>query len=89
MTPFVVTWLILGIVTASLALYRKFVSLKEDDYLHLSPGGEPLVDKQAALAHKMDVIDKWGETLTVITVVFGIVLAGIYLYQAWLASAPA
>ena len=85
-TTFVVIWFVLGIVTAALALYRKLVSQKEEDYIHLGPGQERMISEQTALAKKMDVIDRWGKTLTAITVVFGLVLAGGYLYQAWIES---
>ena len=85
-TPFVGIWFIFGIVTAGLALYRKLVSKKEDNSIHFSPRGEPLVASQVALGRKLELIDKWGETLTVIVVVWGLVLAAIYLYNAWLAS---
>jgi hypothetical protein len=38
------------------------------------------------VAQKLDQIDKWGKTLTVITAVFGIVLVGIYVYQSWVSG---
>jgi len=39
--------------------------------------------QQATLAHKLAVIDIWGKTLTVIAIVYGLVLVGLYLYQIW------
>ena len=86
-TPYVVFWLILGFATLGLALYRKLISLKEEDYLHLAPGEEKLILKQEALAHRLNVVDRWGETLTVVTLVFGLILAGAYMYQEWLSRA--
>jgi hypothetical protein len=74
---------VFGIATLLLALYRKILSLKEDDLVHVAPGEERLIPNQIEMAHKMDVIDRWGKTLTVITVALGLVLAGGYLYQAW------
>ena len=85
-TPYVIFWFVLGIATAVLALYRKWISLKEEDYIHLGPGQDELISKQSALARRMDVVDRWGETLTVVTIVFGLILAGVYLYQAWAMS---
>jgi len=83
MTPLLVLWCALAVVTAGLALYRKFVSNKEDDMVHIAAGEEKLIPKQVELAHKMDAIDKWGKTLTVATAVFGLLLAAAYLYRGW------
>jgi hypothetical protein len=82
MTAFVIFWAILGVATLALALYRKFVSMSEDDYVHLSAGEERLIPQQVATFKKIGVIDKWGITMTVVTLVLGLALAALYLYQA-------
>jgi len=81
MTAFVIFWTILGVATLALALYRKFVTMREDDYVHLSAGEERLIPQQVATFKKIGVIDKWGITMTIVTVVFGLALAALYLYQ--------
>lgn len=65
----------------ALALYRKFVSMREDDYLHLSAGEERLIPQQVATFRKIGAIDRWGVTMTIVTVVLGLALAALYLYQ--------
>lgn len=82
MTAFVIFWTILGLATLALALYRKFVSMGEDDYLHLSAGEERLIPQQIATFHKIGTIDRWGVSMTIVTVVLGLALAALYLYQA-------
>lgn len=82
MTTFVIFWAILGVATLALALYRKFVTMREDDYLHLSAGEERLIPQQVATFHTIGVIDKWGITMTIVTVILGLALAAMYLYQA-------
>jgi len=82
MTTFVIFWAILGLATLALALYRKFVSMREDDYLHLSAGEERYIPQQVATFHKIGVIDRWGISLTIVTVILGLALAALYLYQA-------
>ena len=84
MTPFVIFWAILGIGTLGLAVYRKFVSMREDDYLHLSAGEERYIPQQVATFRKLETIDRWGVSLTVVTLVVGLALASIYLYEAWM-----
>ena len=82
MTTFVIFWAILGVATLALALYRKFVSMREDDYVHLSAGEEHLIPQQVATFKKIGAIDRWGITMTIVTVVLGLALAALYLYQA-------
>jgi hypothetical protein len=84
MTPLFIVWFTIGLATAGLALYRKLLSMREEDVIHLAAGEERLIPQQAELAHKLDVIDVWGKGLTAVTVGVGLVLAAIYLYNAWL-----
>jgi len=82
--PFAVLWLALALVVLGLIAYRKIVSSQEDETIHLGSGSEAVPAHQAAIAHKLDVIDKWGKLLTVITVVYGVLLLAVYTYQIWL-----
>jgi len=82
MTTFVIFWAILGIATLALALYRKFVTMREDDYVHLAAGEERLIPQQVATFKKIGAIDRWGITMTIVTVVLVLALAALYLYQA-------
>jgi hypothetical protein len=84
LTPAVVIWVILAVVTLGLALYRKLISASEEDLIHLGPGEERHIPEQIALEGRLKAIDRWGKILTVITVVVGLVMAAIYLYQAFL-----
>ncbi|HTC88946.1 MAG TPA: hypothetical protein VK686_11650 [Bryobacteraceae bacterium] len=84
LTPVVVVWVLLAIATLGLALYRKLISAKEEDLIHLGPGEGRYIPEQLALAGKLKVVDSWGKTLTVITVAVGLAMAAVYLYQAFL-----
>lgn len=83
MTSLVIVWFIIGLATAGLALYRKVLSMREEDLIHLGPGEERLIPQQTAMARRMDTIDAWGKSLTIATVAMGLVLAAVYLYGAW------
>jgi hypothetical protein len=85
-TPFVILWSILALAVLGLALYRKLVANHEDDLIHVGPGEERLIPQQVQMAGKLDAIDHWGKTLTVITAVSGLLIAAAFLYQAWEAS---
>ncbi|MFN7925444.1 MAG: hypothetical protein U0Q16_35420 [Bryobacteraceae bacterium] len=84
--PFVATWAALAVVVLALAAYRQFVSYNEDDSVHLADKEGALVQQQATLAARLGWIDRWGKMLTAFEVVFGLVLASVYLYQVYLTS---
>lgn len=81
-TPYLIAWICLGVATLGLALYRKFLTMKEDDYIHPEPWRAGEVARQEVAAQKFHAIDRYGETLTVVTVATGLALAIAYLYAA-------
>ena len=79
--PFAVVWALLAIVVVALIVYRKMVSSKEEETLHLADATE--ANHQAVIANKLEWIDKWGKLLTVIAVLYGVLLAAAYTYHVW------
>jgi hypothetical protein len=86
MTSFVVFEIAVGIVTIALALYRKALSMHEETLIHLGPGEEKQIVEQAGLARRLSRIDRWGETMTVLTAAGGVLLAVAYIVRAWESS---
>jgi hypothetical protein len=85
--PYIVLWSVLAVAVLGLALYRKLLTIHGDDELiHLAPGEEKLIPQQVALGNKLDFVDRWGKTLTISTAAFGLVIAAVFLFQAWQAS---
>jgi hypothetical protein len=83
--PFIIVWVILAVAVIALALMRRTVASHEDDIVHLS-GGEAAAkaaQHQIAVAQKLDKIDKWGKTLTIVLAATGILLAGWYGWAAF------
>lgn len=83
--PHMVVLGILALIVGGLAIYRRTIAEKEDDTLHLSGSGEN-VKEQVATAAKLNSIDKWGKLLTLALVIYGLVIAGLYVYEMWEAS---
>ena len=82
LVPYVSGWIVLALVVLGLALYRKFVSAHEEDrYVHIAEGEAKLIPHQIEANHKIATIDRWGEILTVFTLVGGLALACIYVCQ--------
>jgi len=79
-----VIWAVLATIVVGLALTRKFAAREEDDSLHV---GQAAVNaRQLAVAHTLDVIDKWGKLMTTIVGIYGLGLLAAYVYQSWVAS---
>ena len=79
--PFLALWVVLAVGVIVMIAWRKVVARQEDETLHVMDVGA--VSHQVDIAHKLDVIDKWGKIVTAITVVYGLVLGALYLYQSW------
>ena len=84
--PFTVLWMLMAVVVVGLILYRKWVAKDEEDSLHVMDNEVGMVAQQQVTAQKLEIIDHWGKTLTVIVLVYGLVVGSVYLYQAWIAS---
>ncbi len=83
LTPFVVGWICLGIATGLLAAYRQFLGMHEDENIHIEEWEKPAMVRQLAEAHRIELIDKWGQGLTILTVIAGVILGAFYLYWGW------
>jgi hypothetical protein len=80
--------LILILVVISLAAWRFSLAKQEDDSVHLVHGTGN-VSRQAAVVRRLEVIDKWGKLITVVTVVYLIIIGAIYLYRYWVSTSAA
>jgi hypothetical protein len=76
-----VVWAVLATAVAVLIIARKVAARDEDDIVHVN--AVQANNKQTAIAHTLDVIDRWGVTLTVIVLVYGLALLGVFLYNSW------
>lgn len=79
--PFLALWILMAIGVVVMVAWRKVVGRQDDETIHVMDVGA--VSHQVDVAHKLDVIDKWGKLLTIITVVYGLVLGALYMYQSW------
>ncbi len=83
LVPFFVIWSALALTVLGLAIYRKLMTTHENEIVHLAEGEAKMIPQQTALAHKLDAIDRWGKPLTVLTLVFGLLIAAAEVYNVW------
>ena len=82
-TFLVVIWSAMALLVLLTAAYRKYVARGEDNLLHLHNGDASLVQHQAEVARRIEVIDRVGQFSTVVVAVGGLMIAAAYLYQVW------
>jgi len=80
LTPFVVLGVLLVMTVIAMIIWRKVVASAEDDALHVLDARAHITD-QLTVAQRLEWIDKWGKTLTVITVVYVIIVGSLVVYQ--------
>lgn len=80
--PYIAVWVILGIVVIVLAVSHMRLAKREDASLHVLES-EREAEQQKEMTKKIAKIDWWGQVLTVVVVLYGIILACIYFYQSW------
>lgn len=74
--------ILLVLATCAMAAYRKFVTREEDDLVHLGEGSMQHAAKQEALAKTLNQLDKVTKILVAVTVLYGLGLGAILIYQA-------
>ena len=83
-TVLISLWAVMACGVLGLAGYRMLLSRNEDDSVHLNDREAGMISQQITAAHQLEVLDKWGKIATVAVVACGFLLAGFYLYFAWL-----
>ena len=84
--PFAVLFAVMALAVIALIVVRKRISSGEDDTLHVMEGDAAMIPHQQEIAHKLEVIDRWGKSLTVLTVVYGLAIGALWVYQGWVTA---
>jgi len=80
--PFLILWCVMAAIVLALIIWRKTVSSHEDTVVHVMSDA-PALSEQVNVAHKLETIDKWGKMITGVTVIYGLALGGLYIWQTW------
>jgi hypothetical protein len=82
LTLFEILFAVTGIVTAGLAVYRKWgLAMHEDAFVHIDEAEGRLIPQQVAIIKKIHSVDVAGKSLTILTAVLGVLLVVVWGYQ--------
>ncbi len=84
--PFAILWGALALTVLTLIVIRKRIAAGEDDTIHVMEGDARQIPHQLEIAHKLEVVDKWGKLLTIVAVASGLVLGVLWAIQSWIAA---
>jgi hypothetical protein len=76
-------WSGLLLATVAVSVLRWNAGQKEDDHLHMLDDAK-LISAQIATAHRLDVLDRWMRVLLVLTLLLGLAVGALHLYNVWL-----
>jgi len=74
-------WIALAAVAIATWILGMIASYREDDTVHLAAGEENEIQRQVKNESRMKVIERWRMVLSLSTVVGGMFVLGIYIYQ--------
>ena len=81
-----VIWAVLFVVILVLLMYRRRLTIREDDTVHIMAGEEKISAEQARLARKLTLVDRWGKIFTAVLVLSALVVGAIYVYLQFTSS---
>ena len=76
-------WICVATLAIGTWVWAMIASYREDDTVHLAAGEEGEITKQANNDQRMKMIERWRMMLSVSTVVGGLLVLGIYIYQGF------
>lgn len=83
LTPFLILGALLTLSVIAMIIWRQVVARTEDDCLHVLSDSSA-VPHQLEVDTKLNMIDKWGKLLTIVTVIYLIVVGSLFVYQQWI-----
>ena len=72
--------------TLTLLAYRAKLTYYEDTSIHMDIAQSSLTDHQRTVARRLEWIDRFGPILTAIVLLYGLVLASVYIYVPWVSA---
>ena len=81
MTVLTFIWIVIAALAITTWVWGMIASYREDDTVHLAAGEEAEIDKQVQNDRRMKAIVRWRTPLSLSTVIGGVLVLGLYIYQ--------
>jgi hypothetical protein len=78
MTIYIAIWTALALIVLGMAIYRNLLGIHEPT-LHVSGAAGAQMPREMQQFKIEDWVERWGQRLTILVVLYGFVLANIYL----------
>ncbi len=75
---------VLAVAVIVLFVRRRQIAGAEDDVIHVQEAEAGMINQQQAIARKLEAVDRWGKVFTLLLVLYGLFLAGLYVYNQWM-----
>jgi hypothetical protein len=81
--PYAVSWAVLVCIVLALAAYKAALVVRagREEPLHICNMSKTQAVKLNVAAHIETSIERWGEILTIVALVYGLIIAGVYVYR--------
>jgi hypothetical protein len=87
LVPYAVVWVVFLAVVLVLAFRRSLLAREEDDMLHVGDAAAAAATaRQLVVGKKLNSLERLLKILTVLLVLYGVALVGLFIYDAWMAS---
>ena len=81
LTPWIIFWAAVTTVVMVLAFYRLSLGMHEDADLHLTEDDPAPGVEQVAMAKRISLVEKLGKSLTVVSVLLILFIAGVWAFE--------
>ena len=85
-TMIVIVWSAMALLVLMTAVYRKVIARQDDSILHLHGNEGGRVQHQAEVAHRLELVDRFGRLSTIAVSLLGLAIAAAYFYDGWVKS---
>jgi len=81
--PYISIWAVLAVWVLALGGYRIMVARRDDATLDVLERNDHVIAQQKLAIQKIGAIDRWGMSLTVVTILYGLAIVVVYLAHLW------
>jgi hypothetical protein len=82
LTTNIAIWAVLTTVVVVLAIGRRRIAIRADESLNVPDAHAAAIPAQAEIARKLAIVDRWGKTLTIVSILYLLCIAVAFIYSS-------